>query len=317
MLDIEDPGSNGNGTKHVAIKNLRPSWRDVLPIHPAADPFPLWTPDELKTTGADILKNGLTSPIVLWRADPKAPAQLLDGRNRLEAIEMVSGMPVEVGAPSIIAGDFLATDAVIVLDGRKVNPWDYVDSANIRRRHLTTEQKREAITKLIKAQPEKPDLQIAKTVKVSPTTVGTVRREMEAKGDVSKLETRTDTKGRQQPAKKATTERNRKARERRAQKREDELKAHEVEEAKAAAKAAQLAADLMKANLGQRVLAWLRWQEGHPFLLQDALSDLLNAYNDPTPEASAAAMKAKFAAADDGLDIPACLRRAVPTRFVA
>src|SRR5262249_54520725 len=48
----------------------------------------------------------------------------------------------------------------------------------------------------------KPDLQIAKTVKVSATTVGTVRREMEAKGDVSKLETRTDRRGRGQPARK-------------------------------------------------------------------------------------------------------------------
>src|SRR5262245_53713344 len=37
---------------------------------------------------------------------------------------------------------------------------------------------------------------------------------------------------------------------------------------------------------------------------------LLNSHNDPTPEASAEAMKAKFAAADDGLDIPASLRRA-------
>jgi hypothetical protein len=316
MLDICNPGSTGNGAKLTLAEHA--SWRDVLPIHPAAELFPVMTTEELKTTGANILKNGLTSPIVLWRADPKAPAQLLDGRNRLDAIEMVSGMPVEVGAPSIMAGDFLATDAVIVLDGRKVNPWDYVDSANIRRRHLTAEQKREAITKLIKAQPEKPDLQIAKTVKVSPTTVGTVRREMEAKGDVSKLETRTDTKGRKQPAKKATAERNRKARERRAgaraQKREDELKAHEAEKAKAAVKAAQLAADLMKANLAQRVLACLRWQEGDPLLLQDALSDLLN---DPAPEASAAAMKAEFATADAGLDIPACLARAVPTRVVA
>src|SRR5262249_15718640 len=78
----------------------------------------------------------------------------------------------------------------------------FVISANIHRRHLTGEQKRDLIGKLIKAQPQKPDLQIAKTVKVSPTTVGTVRREMEAKGDVSNLETRTDTRGRNQPSSK-------------------------------------------------------------------------------------------------------------------
>jgi hypothetical protein len=43
---------------------------------------------------------------------------------------------------------------------------------------------RNLIAKLTKAQPEKSDRQIAETAKVSPTTVGTVRTEMEAAGDV-------------------------------------------------------------------------------------------------------------------------------------
>ena len=79
-------------------------------------------------------------------------------------------------------------------------PYAFVISANIHRRHLTAEQKRELIAKLIKATPEKSDRQIAETVKASPTTVGTVRAKMEAKGEVSKLDTRTDAKGVKQPA---------------------------------------------------------------------------------------------------------------------
>jgi hypothetical protein len=74
-------------------------------------------------------------------------------------------------------------------------------------RHLTAEQKRDLIAKLIKATPEKSNRQIAETVKVSPTTVGTVRAELEATGDVSKLDTRTDSQGREQPARKPRPER--------------------------------------------------------------------------------------------------------------
>jgi hypothetical protein len=73
-------------------------------------------------------------------------------------------------------------------------------SANIHRRHLTTEQKRELIAKLIKQTPNKSDRQIAKQTKTSPTTVGKIRKETENAGDVSKVDTRTDTKGRKQPS---------------------------------------------------------------------------------------------------------------------
>jgi hypothetical protein len=85
----------------------RKSWRDVLPIHPAAELFPPMSSDELRELGADIVKkNGLVAPIALWRRNPNEPLQLLDGRNRLDAIELVTGRTVEIGAPSLMAGDF-------------------------------------------------------------------------------------------------------------------------------------------------------------------------------------------------------------------
>ena len=55
---------------------------------------------------------------------------------------------------------------------------------------------------MLKINPEKTDRQIAASVKASPTTVGKVRAELEENGDVSNVDTRTDTKGRKQPAKK-------------------------------------------------------------------------------------------------------------------
>jgi hypothetical protein len=43
------------------------SWRDVLPVHPAANLFPMLPPDELQALGKDIKKNGIRVPIVLWK----------------------------------------------------------------------------------------------------------------------------------------------------------------------------------------------------------------------------------------------------------
>ena len=168
-------------------------WRSILPIHPAAELFPRMTPDELRALGEDIVKNGLTNSIVLFQLDSKSPVRLLDGISRLDAIEMVTGCPVTVGAPSLMAGKFLACDKVIVLDG-KTDPFTYVVSANINRRHLTAEDKRRIIAALIKANPQKSDRQIAKLVDASPTTVGDERERT-----CPTLDTSIDTKGRRQP----------------------------------------------------------------------------------------------------------------------
>ena len=109
------------------------SWRSILPIHPAAELFPRMSPDELRALGEDVVKSGLKSPIVLWRPDSRSLPSLLDGISRLDAIEIATGSPVIVGAPSIMAGQhFIACDKVIVL-GKSVEPYAYVISANIHR----------------------------------------------------------------------------------------------------------------------------------------------------------------------------------------
>jgi len=146
------------------------SWRDVLPVHPAAELFPLMSPDELRELGEDIKNRGLQIPILI-RGD-----ELLDGRNRLDAMELV-------GVPFQLTKEDFGWDLKVGPDQYRVerlfdwsDPYAAVISANIHRQ-LTAEQKRELIAKLIKAAPEKSDRQIAETVKASPTTVGTVRRE--------------------------------------------------------------------------------------------------------------------------------------------
>jgi hypothetical protein len=192
------------------LTKLATSWRECLKIHPVAADFPRMSPDEFKALTEDIKKNGQRVPIAIIERARRRPdgtfhvsdpplQEILDGISRLDALQ-AAGVAV-IGKDGQLHKQVLRT----VVDADEVDPVAYVISANIHRRHLTGEQKRELIAKLIKATPEKSDRQIAETVKASPTTVGTVRAKMEATGDVSKLDTRRDRRGREQPSSKPRT----------------------------------------------------------------------------------------------------------------
>jgi hypothetical protein len=162
----------------------------TMKVHPAAALFPMMSDAELDELAKDIAANGLQHPIVYLGNE------LLDGRNRAAAIARI---PDEKRRAELIerlhTKDFEITNIG--------DPIAYVISANLHRRHLTAEKKREVIAALLTAEPEKSDRAIAKEVNVSPTTVGTVRGRLEQAGDVPKLDTHRDTRGRQQPATKA------------------------------------------------------------------------------------------------------------------
>jgi hypothetical protein len=68
---------------------------------------------------------------------------------------------------------------VVVYEADGVDPWDFVISANIHRRHLTREQKGDVIATLVLQQPELSDRAIAKLAKVDHKTVGAVRAKTE------------------------------------------------------------------------------------------------------------------------------------------
>jgi hypothetical protein len=191
------------------------SWRDVLLVHPAADEFPRMSETELRELGADIKKNGLKSPIALWKNQKHFPPVLLDGRSRLDAME---GAGIELRLESCgtdsdpqlkLWSRRAKTDMWIPVDMIELrgdqadgDPYTYVASANIHRRHLTAEKKRELIGKLLEADPTKSDTAIGEQARVSKNTVAKVRAEKERRGQIDHVETRTDTKGRKQPAKK-------------------------------------------------------------------------------------------------------------------
>jgi hypothetical protein len=186
---IPPAASSDKSTQTAAVT----SWRDHLKVHPAAALFPRMTEAELRELGEDIKRNGLRQKCVRLIV-PHLGAFLLDGVNRMDALELVHGY---TGAPS--------SSYFVDLSPRQVkDPYEYVISANIRRRHLAQEQKRDLIAELLQAQPEKSDRQIAATVGVSHHTVGAVREKAEGRGQIAHAATRTDTMGRQQPVAKVS-----------------------------------------------------------------------------------------------------------------
>jgi hypothetical protein len=194
-----------------------------LPTHPACELIPELPPNEIYELGADIKLNGLRVPIVVY-VDPQEKPWLLDGRSGLDAMECAgigftlkpSAFRASKDTPRVWTMSFASNSSYpmtlpssslgwFVVTVRHIDPYEYVISVNIRRRHLTAEQKRDLIETLLRRDPGKSDRQIGKVVGAHPTTVGTVRKEAEERGVVSKLDTRADDKGRQQPAHKAYT----------------------------------------------------------------------------------------------------------------
>jgi hypothetical protein len=254
-------------------------------FHPLADIFPLTEGAEFTVLLADIGIYGLLQPIAIYEG------KILDGRNRYRAC-------LQVGVEPRFE-EFKGDDPVA-----------FVVSANIIRRHLSPKQKRDLATKLLVATPEKSDRQIAETVKVNHETVGAVRKRLEANGDVAESATRTDTKGRKQPAKKKTgaakaTERRRKDRERREAKQRGQAaetwKSFEAGEAQAKVEAERLAADLIRADHKLAKALHAHLLEDGTYHLTPALGRLLGLEgNGADAEASVEAELAQPPPADDG-----------------
>jgi ParB-like chromosome segregation protein Spo0J len=180
-----------------------PSWRDEISVHPATDIFPVLADQELAELGNDIKTNGLKVPAVFYE-DDSGKRWALDCRNRLEAMER-AGVPFPLVGAGLDA--MVKSGAARIV--KDIDPFAYVVSVNLHRRHLTPEQKRELIAKLLKADPGKSDRQVAKTAKVDHKTVASVRRGSAANGEIPHKGDRTEASGRKARGRKPGTSSNR------------------------------------------------------------------------------------------------------------
>ena len=87
-----------------------------MEIHPIAEVFPELSEDQLQELAADIKREGLLEPIWLFEG------KILDGRNRFRACERVN-----------------VTPRFRTYDGE--SPMSFATSMNLRRRHLTNDQR--------------------------------------------------------------------------------------------------------------------------------------------------------------------------------
>jgi hypothetical protein len=189
-----DQGSN------VSPGNNQPAltWRDVLPVHPAAELLPRMSNAELEELRTDIAANGLHTPVIILLSDD-GTEQLLDGINRLDAMALAGKKVVKED------GTFNHDEVLHQHVRGNTDPYRFVLSVNLYRRHLTNEQKTDLIAKLLELKPAASDRQIASLTGTSHPTVAKVRREMTAGGKITTSPTRTDKRGREQPATKPST----------------------------------------------------------------------------------------------------------------
>ena len=172
-------------------------WRDIINVHPAAELFPLMEGAEFEELVADIKKHGgLKVPLVFWKDPVTKERSLLDGRNRLSAVEAAIGEVVsldERGRPEV--QDLHGIVALCCHDAVG-DPREIVVSLNVHRRHLTQQQKRDLIDKVLESNPQLSNNAIAEKVRASDTTVAARRAKLEANSRIENKPERTEDSGR-------------------------------------------------------------------------------------------------------------------------
>lgn len=151
-------------TADRTLPDVLDPWRDI--IHEAALLLPRLTEAEYADLKASIEARGLLTPLVVWK-DQNDEHHLLDGVSRLQIL-------LELDQPVLEDGEWLVPVRFFE-EAEGIDPFAPVLELNLARRHLTIEQKREVIAKLVAARPELSSNAIAKIAGISHNTVEAAR----------------------------------------------------------------------------------------------------------------------------------------------
>src|SRR4051794_23248492 len=117
------------------------SWRNSMKVDAAAtELLPSLEPDQFAGLKDDIKEKGLLNPVVFYKDDAGAEI-LIEGCHRLDALEQLGWLSISEGEITVQG---YSDGAWKREDPRaKDDPVGYVLSANVHRRHLTAQQKRD------------------------------------------------------------------------------------------------------------------------------------------------------------------------------
>lgn len=157
------------------MTDTRPAY--ALRIHDRAAVVPFPDPEQHGDLTDDIAAHGIQVPL-----DILDDGTILDGRTRYSIAKALGIIDIPVRV--------VRTD----------DPVGYMLRMALRRRHLTTQQRKALAESLLSLDPSRSNLSVAAEVGLSDNTVRKVRTSAEGRGDIPHVEQRTDSLGRQQPA---------------------------------------------------------------------------------------------------------------------
>ena len=174
------------------------TWRDLFRVHEECDWYPMMKEAELEAMAEDIEEHGLRHRVVyrLVQSELGEVAEILDGRNRLEALEIVRLPLLKDNKLNPAYFEKASQKALADIPA-------YIESVNLHRRHMDREQRREAILRRLKQDPKRSDRAIGQLVGADHKTVATVRAEAEGRGEIPHVSLRPDSLGRMQPTSRA------------------------------------------------------------------------------------------------------------------